>query len=132
MSTRQSRKSTPIPSTPQSTSSNRSRGRDGSESPISPARLSRLQEKTELQNLNDRLACYINKVKSLEIENNRLSVQVRTLEEVKYSEVHHIQTNYEEKLKNLRAIADYEANQKARLELEKARIAEENKELSSK
>lgn len=45
-------------------------------SPLSPTRLSRLQEKEQLQSLNDRLAAYIDRVRQLELENNRLNIQV--------------------------------------------------------
>lgn len=42
----------------------------------SPTRHSRIAEKVELQNLNDRLACYIDRVRFLETENSRLSLEV--------------------------------------------------------
>ncbi len=45
-------------------------------SPLSPARKSRLDEKKEMQGLNDRLATYIERVRSLEIENSSLQQQV--------------------------------------------------------
>lgn len=35
-----------------------------------------MTEKVELQNLNDRLACYIDRVRFLENENTRLSIEV--------------------------------------------------------
>lgn len=43
---------------------------------ISPTRHSRIAEKVELQNLNDRLACYIDRVRYLENENSRLTIEV--------------------------------------------------------
>ena len=43
---------------------------------MSPARMSRIQERTELQHLNDRLAAYIDRNRQLETENSRLKVQV--------------------------------------------------------
>ncbi|MEJ1276570.1 lamin B1 [Cricetulus griseus] len=49
--------------------------------PLSPTRLSRLQEKEELRELNDRLAVYIDKVRSLETENSALQLQVTEREE---------------------------------------------------
>lgn len=42
----------------------------------SPTRHSRIAEKVELQSLNDRLACYIDRVRFLETENSRLSYEV--------------------------------------------------------
>lgn len=47
----------------------------------SPTRTSRITEKLELQGLNDRLAGYIDRVRFLEAENNRLTVEVKTVRE---------------------------------------------------
>lgn len=55
--------------------------------PLSPTRISRLQEKQDLQHLNDRLAVYIDRVRSLELENDRLMVKVSEKEEVTTREV---------------------------------------------
>lgn len=55
--------------------------------PLSPARISRLQEKQELSALNDRLAVYIDRVRALELENDRLLVKVSEKEEVSTKEV---------------------------------------------
>lgn len=55
--------------------------------PLSPTRISRLQEKEDLRHLNDRLAVYIDRVRSLELENDRLSLKVSEKEEVTTREV---------------------------------------------
>lgn len=47
----------------------------------SPTRHSRISEKLELQSLNDRLAGYIDRVRFLEAENSRLTVEVKTVRE---------------------------------------------------
>lgn len=57
------------------------------QTPLSPTRISRLQEKEELRALNDRLAVYIDRVRSLELENDRLLVKVSEKEEVTTREV---------------------------------------------
>ncbi|XP_016119090.1 lamin-L(II)-like [Sinocyclocheilus grahami] len=57
------------------------------QTPLSPARISRLQEKEDLRALNDRLAVYIDRVRSLELENDRLLVKVSEKEEVTTREV---------------------------------------------
>lgn len=54
---------------------------------LSPTRISRLQEKEELRHLNDRLAVYIDRVRALELENDRLMVKVSEKEEVTTREV---------------------------------------------
>ena len=58
--------------------------------PLSPTRISRLQEKQDLQHLNDRLAVYIDRVRSLELENDRLLVKVSEKEEVTTREVNRV------------------------------------------
>lgn len=47
----------------------------------SPIGQSRIHEKLELQGLNDRLAGYIDRVRFLETENNRLTLEVKTVHE---------------------------------------------------
>lgn len=67
-----SKPATPVPS-PAATAAPEARPA----SPLSPTRHSRIVEKVELQNLNDRLAAYIDRVRYLEQENARLNVEVR-------------------------------------------------------
>jgi hypothetical protein len=59
----------------------------GPATPLSPTRLSRLQEKEELRELNDRLAHYIDRVRALELENDRLLLKISEKEEVTTREV---------------------------------------------
>lgn len=59
----------------------------GPATPLSPTRLSRLQEKEELRELNDRLAHYIDRVRALELENDRLLLKISEREEVTTREV---------------------------------------------
>lgn len=59
----------------------------GPSTPLSPTRLSRLQEKEELRELNDRLAHYIDRVRALELENDRLLLKISEREEVTTREV---------------------------------------------
>lgn len=98
--------------------------------PVSPGRLSRIQEKTELQNLNDRLAAYIERVRSLETENSKLRVQIQKSNESR--EVHRIKTVYEVELHDTRKTLDSIAKEKAQLELELSRLREELKVAEAK
>lgn len=93
--------------------------------PVSPGRLSRIQEKTELQNLNDRLAAYIERVRSLETENSKLRIQIQKSMESR--EIHTIKTMYEGELHDTRQTLDSIAKEKAQLELELSRLREELK-----
>lgn len=61
--------------------------RAAASTPLSPTRITRLQEKHDLQHLNDRLAVYIDRVRALELENDRLMVKVSEKEEVTTREV---------------------------------------------
>lgn len=121
MASRQSRKSVTTTTVTQSTSadtpkSGASPGRRA-RSP-SPARITRMQEKEALQNLNDRLAAYIDRVRYLENENSRLLVQVRSTEETVSREVTNIKSLYESELGEARKLLDDTAKDKAKLQLD--------------
>ena len=77
-----------------------------------------MQEKEQLSNLNDRLAAYIDKVRYLENENSRLSVQIRASEETVTREVGNIKTLYESELAEARKLLDDTAREKTKLQLE--------------
>ncbi|KAF6040301.1 LMNB2 [Bugula neritina] len=58
------------------------------EARVTSPRVSRLQEKKDqLTSLNDRLAAYIDHIRSLETENQKLHLQVQTFEETTQREV---------------------------------------------
>ncbi|XP_073492995.1 lamin-B2 [Phyllobates terribilis] len=90
----------------------------GASTPLSPTRITRLQEKEELQHLNDRLAVYIDRVRSLELENDRLMLKVSEKEEVTTREVSGIKLLYESELADARKVLDETAKDKARLQIE--------------
>uniref|UniRef100_A0A915DEX5 IF rod domain-containing protein n=1 Tax=Ditylenchus dipsaci TaxID=166011 RepID=A0A915DEX5_9BILA len=62
----------------------------------------RLQEKEKLGGLNDRLAIYMERVRSLETENARLHIQVRESELIEKSTVRGVEKQYESKISQLR------------------------------
>lgn len=101
-------------------------------SPLSPTRYSRLQEKHDLQNLNDRLACYIEKVRHLETENSRLSREVQTSQEVVTREVSNIKSMYEHELSDARKLLDDTARERAKLEIDTKRLWDDNEDLKAK
>ncbi|CAK9297318.1 unnamed protein product [Gordionus sp. m RMFG-2023] len=84
----------------------------------SPARISRLQEKEELQHLNDRLAAYIDKVRHLEHENDRLLYQIHSSEETVKKEITNIKNIYETELSDARKLLDEVSKDKAKLQIE--------------
>ncbi|EFB22873.1 hypothetical protein PANDA_015544, partial [Ailuropoda melanoleuca] len=92
---------------------------------------SRLQEKEELRELNDRLAHYIDRVRALELENDRLLLKISEREEVTTREVSGIKTLYEAELADARRVLDETARERARLQIElgklKAELEEANK-----
>ncbi|XP_020289513.1 lamin-C-like isoform X2 [Pseudomyrmex gracilis] len=101
-------------------------------SPLSPTRYSRLQEKQDLQNLNDRLACYIDKVRTLEAENSRLTREVQTTQETVTREVSTIKSMYEHELSDARKLLDETARERAKLEIDCKRLWDNNEDLKAK
>lgn len=100
-------------------------------SPLSPTRHSRLVEKVELQNLNDRLAVYIDKVRYLEAENSRLSREVQTSHETVTREVSNLKAIYDSELTDARKLLDETHKEKAKLEIDTKRLWDENEDLKS-
>ncbi|NWY08204.1 LMNB1 protein, partial [Nothoprocta ornata] len=97
--------------------------------PLSPTRISRLQEKEELQQLNDRLAVYIDKVRSLETENSALQLQITEREEVRSREVSGLKALYEAELADARRALDDTARERAKLQIDLGKIRAEHEQL---
>jgi chromosome segregation ATPase len=91
---------------------------NGGRSPSSPSRTSRLQEKEEMQNLNERLVIYIDTVRRLEFENNRLQQTVQQYSENSVRDVADIKKLYETELEDAKRLIDELAKEKARIEIE--------------
>ncbi|XP_013101353.2 lamin Dm0 [Stomoxys calcitrans] len=131
MATKSKRAGTATPQ-PGSTSTPLMTGAHRPSSPLSPTRHSRLVEKAELQNLNDRLAAYIDRVRNLETENARLSIEVQTTRDTITRESTNIKSMYENELGDARRLLDDTAREKAKLEIDIKRLWEENEELKAR
>uniref|UniRef100_A0A8C8DRK5 Lamin A/C n=1 Tax=Oryzias sinensis TaxID=183150 RepID=A0A8C8DRK5_9TELE len=104
----------------------------GSKMPLSPNRITRLQEKEDLSNLNDRLAVYIDKVRSLEAENACLRVRITESETEVTRELTGLKNAYEAELADARKTLDSVAKERARLQLELGKLREDHKELKAR
>ncbi|XP_055644020.1 lamin Dm0-like [Toxorhynchites rutilus septentrionalis] len=102
------------------------------ESPLSPSRRSRLHEKNSLMNLNDRLACYIERVRFLEQENSRLSMEMNAYQDTAKREAESLKAIYEGELTDARKLLDETARERARVEIDAKRYWEENDQLRMK
>lgn len=118
---------TVLSSTPASGS--RSLGRIAAASPLSPTRLSRLQEKEELQQLNDRLAAYIERVRALEADKSALQQRLAEQEAGSDRELGSLRLSYEAELADARRSLDEVAMQRATLQVELGKLGEEHRQL---
>lgn len=98
-------------------------------SPLSPTKLSRTEEKRELGYLNNRLAAYIDRVRSLELENSNLSRKVSTMEESSHQEIRTMRGSYDKELAHTRKALDEVAKEKTRFEMDADKQKLENKDL---
>ncbi|CAL8288809.1 unnamed protein product [Merluccius merluccius] len=107
-------------------------GRESGSGVRSPARITRLQEKEDLSNLNDRLAVYIDKVRLLESENAGLRLRVTESDTEVTLQLSGVKAAYETELADARKTLDQVARERARLQLELGKIREEHKELKAR
>jgi len=96
---------------------------------LSPTKISRTEEKRALGNLNDRLASYIDKVRSLEQDKGRLQNQISTIEEVKTKEIISMRSNYVRELASARKALDETSKANAKLEIDAKKHKTRNDEL---
>lgn len=104
----------------------------GSSTPLSPTRITRLQEKQQLRDLNDRLAVYIDKVRSLESENEVLHLQISEKEDVRSREVTGLKALYETELADARRSLDDSSKERAWLQIELGKLKTDHEQLLQK
>jgi len=100
-------------------------------SPLSPTRESRNDEKRSMQNLNDRLASYIEAVRNREAEIQGLKQERTTIEETHHTEITQIKTTYNKEIGVLRKALDKTSSENSRLQLAADKGDRESQEAKS-
>jgi len=92
-------------------------------------RLTRKDEKQSLQNLNNRLAGYIDKVRSLQRDNAKLTKQIKHIEEYQSKEVNNVKHIYDSEIESLKDALDALSKQYNQLKVASEGLLNENEEL---
>ena len=93
------------------------------------SRLTRKEEKMSLQNLNNRLAGYIDKVRQLQRDNNKLTKQIKHIEEYQSKEVTNVKQIYDNEIDSLKDALDGLSKQYNQLKVASEGLLNENEEL---
>jgi len=96
------------------------------------SRLTRKEEKSALQNLNNRLAGYIDRVRTLQNENHKLYHQVRTFEEYKTTEISNVKELYDTQLDELKKALENMNKNYNQLKVGAEGLLHENEDLKDK
>ena len=96
---------------------------------VSDVKASREREKKDMQDLNERFASYIEKVRFLEAQNRRLADELEKLKSKWGKETTQIKAMYQAELDEARKLLDDAEKEKARLEIRIASLEEINQEL---
>jgi len=99
---------------------------------VSSVKASRDQEKKDMQDLNERFAGYIEKVRFLEAQNRKLADELNKLKEKWGKETSAIKAMYQAELDEARRLLDDAEKEKARLEIRCASLEEQIEELRRK
>lgn len=93
------------------------------------SRLTRKEEKQTLQNLNNRLAGYIDKVRQLQRDNAKLNKQIKHIEEYQSKEVTNVKQLYDQEIDSLKDALDGLSRQYNQLKVASEGLLNENEEL---
>ena len=96
---------------------------------VTSVRNSREQEKKDMQDLNERFAGYIEKVRFLEAQNRRLADELDKLKQKWGKETTAIKAMYQAELDEARKLLDDSEKEKARLEIRCASLEEQIEEI---
>ena len=96
------------------------------------SRMSRFEEKDNMQTNNNRLAGYIDKVRQLQTENTRMTKQVEYIEESQLKEMGNIKNLYDKEVNDLKNAIDSLAKSYRELQGNSDRILQTNRDLKTK
>jgi len=99
---------------------------------VNAVKQSRDREKKDMQDLNERFASYIEKVRFLEAQNRRLADELEKLKAKWGKETTQIKAMYQAELDEARRLLDDAEKEKARLEIRVASLEEQLEELRQK